>query len=267
MVKNRTGMDAEKEDSFRPEKGRSLLYHFVKIASVFIILVLTAFMLNQYYKRNSSSGFIMYSSRDKKSDFVLSDGTTIWLNQGSTIRYPEKFAFKKRRVELTGEAFFEVTPNLRKPFIVSVDKMVDVKVVGTSFNILSESGSKKIIVHVVTGQVSFYDTEIEESGIIISKNEKGIYMEGKFEKTSFIEMNFLSWKSGVLIFENTPLDKVIAEIIHHYNQEIILELRDPESILFSSTFKEQPFNEVIEEIVLLLDLQYRYQNDTIILYK
>ena len=76
------------------------------------------------------------SSANRTKSFRLSDGTVVWLNSRSTLRYPNKFSGTERRVELTGEAFFEVAPDESMPFIVNTDQY-DIRVLGTKFNVFA----------------------------------------------------------------------------------------------------------------------------------
>lgn len=266
-VKSRIGENEDHEVRLQPEKAKSWLFQFSKIAAVFLLIIAAAFLLNQFYNKNSTANYLSFSSNEHQENLVLPDGSTVYLNSGTTIRYPEKFRRKKREVELIGEAFFEVTPDTQKPFRISIGDDAIIEVLGTSFNVLSEDVNNQVVVHVVSGQVSLYDPGKEESGLILSANEKGVLSGGEAKKTGITDPNFMSWKSGVLTFENTPLTKVIRKIKRQYNKEIALELNDPDSILFTSTFKDQPVEEVIEEIVLVLGVQYRYQNDTIVIFK
>ena len=266
-VKSKTGIDNQMKRISQKENEKSWLYQFTKIAAVFLLFIVTAYFLNQYYKNSTSSGSLIHSAEERISEFSLPDGTKLFLNKGSRIIYPGKFSRKERVVELEGEAFFEVVENQKKPFIVALEGNNAVKVLGTSFNIRVEPDRDAIIVHVISGKVSLYNRDDEERGIILLKDEKGIYSEGQFKKTGIEDMNFLSWKSGEIVFNNTPLDKVIRKISRQYKKEILLEVQDKSSILFTSTFRNQSFEEVIDEIVLVLGIQVRYQNDTIILFE
>jgi ferric-dicitrate binding protein FerR (iron transport regulator) len=266
-VKGRVKPNSGKELKIPTERKISWLHQFMKVAAVFLVFIVSAYFLNQFYKNRSSSGLIAHSAIEQISDLTLEDGTKLYVNSGSTVRYPETFSKKSREVELRGEAYFEVAENPDKPFIIHLEETASVKVLGTAFNVRSDTVNGDVIVHVLSGKVSLYNPANEQDGVILSKSEVGRYSEGRFTSETFTTMNFMSWRTGILEFDNTPLDKAIRKIKRHYNREILLEIPDPATIFFTSTFHEQSFEDVIEEIVLVLGFQSRYQNDTIIIYQ
>lgn len=249
-----------------PKEG-SLLYQFVKIAAVFIIMVLAAYFLNQFYKHRFSGESLACSAIEETKNLVLSDGTVVFLNRGSTIHYPEKFKRNERAVELSGEAFFEVSENQRKPFIVTIGEDLALKVLGTSFNINSSGMDASVIVHVVSGRVALYKMGHEDSGIVLGKDEQGLYTNNHLIKSTTDDANFLSWKTGILTFSNTSVNEMAVQLSRHYRQPIRVLGSWAGSTRLTSTFQDQSLDDVLEEMQLILRIQYRYQNDTILIYK
>ena len=100
----------------------------------------------------------------------LHDGTTAWVNARSTLRYPNHFAHEERKVELDGEAFFDVEHNEHKPFVVSTEKL-DIKVLGTKFNVFAYKGREEFNTALLEGSVKVYERMNEEKALFMNPNE------------------------------------------------------------------------------------------------
>ena len=204
---------------------------------------------------------------DNQKSVVLADGSIVHVNEYSELTYPENFIKDKREVYLKGEAFFEVTRNSDKPFIINTDKNASVKVLGTAFNVKVHNLNMEVIVQVVEGKVALYTTDFVDNQMLLEKNETGILSNKSLSKTEGIQENTLSWKTGILIFENTLLTDVINDLVDYYKMSIILDDVDVEKYKITATFDNQPFEEVLEEIMLIVDLEYTIENDTVQIYK
>lgn len=162
----------------------------------------------------------------KGSDVVyitLSDGTKVWLNAASSIRYPVTFTGNKREVSITGEAYFEVTHHAAKPFYVSKGTM-QVQVLGTHFNIntYEDDGADKITL--LQGSVRVVN---KEKSILIKPGQQAIALINNtaaltIEQTPNIE-EVMSWKNGRFVFNNTTLESIMAQVERWYNVEVIYE--------------------------------------------
>jgi transmembrane sensor len=149
----------------------------------------------------------------------LSDGTTICLNSGSKLSYPDKFKQNTREVTLTGEAFFKVAHNSSKPFIIYSGK-IKTTVLGTSFNVKAYNEDKAIKVTVVSGKVGVLATKIKHPAILLTPNMQLVYTKTsetlvaeKIEDASAV----ISWQQGKLQYHNTPLSDVLADVQRKYN--------------------------------------------------
>lgn len=150
----------------------------------------------------------------KRSKIVLSDGTQVWLNSGSTLEFPSTFAQDARKIHLSGEMYIEVAPDQNKSFYVHISDF-NVKVHGTKFNISSYSDSPASIV-LVEGSVGLQSTDKQE--LILSPNEQAIYSENGVFHTQKVDVTpFISWKEGYLTFEDTPVTEALKQIERYYN--------------------------------------------------
>ncbi len=151
----------------------------------------------------------------KRSTLILPDGSKVWLNSGSVLKFTAQFTGNNREIHLTaGEMFIEVTPNNQKPFYVhTVD--FGIRVYGTKFNISSYANTPKSVV-LVEGRVSLQASDKKET--FLTPNEQAIYTNnGTFDTQKVDVAPFISWKEGYLEFDNTPIRDVLTQIERYYN--------------------------------------------------
>jgi transmembrane sensor len=145
----------------------------------------------------------------------LSDGTRVWLNASTTLRYPEQFPDSVRRVEVTGEAYFEVAKNAKHPFIVEAGKN-EVRVLGTHFNVNHYPDNHETIVTLAEGSVKL------NGSVLLKPGEQGVISpDGKMVMESADLESALAWKDGQFIFKMAPLDQVMAQVSHWYDAKIV----------------------------------------------
>lgn len=188
---------------------------------------------------------------DKIKEVTLPDGSVITLNSGSSIKYASDFGIKDRHIHLEGEAFFDIERDENKPFIIS-SKSTTTTVLGTSFSIYPSEN--ELIINVVSGKVSFSGENSEEM-ILLTKGEKGnySYSSNSISKSNNDDLNFLSWKTGQLIFKDAPFSDVVSDLEKHYHATI--EVRDKDIQRLTATFENQNLEEVLEIISSTLDVK------------
>ncbi|WP_232304846.1 FecR family protein [Maribacter thermophilus] len=199
--------------------------------------------------------------KGKRFDVVLSDGTKVYLNAGSSITYPTFFPNNMpRRVMLKGEAFFEVIKNTNKQFVVNVDDL-DVKVYGTKFNVSSYSEDLETKVVLVEGSVSL-------SNLMEEGNNKEFYLKpgylGVFDKEegeiSDEKVNtgiYTSWMQGNLIFRNESFKNIIQKLERHYNVVIINNNSQLDNEKFNATIETE--HETIEQVFKYFKKVYKIE--------
>ncbi|MFL0101062.1 FecR family protein [Tenacibaculum maritimum] len=180
---------------------------------------------------------------------TLSDGSVVTLNKGACLSYPLEFKDKKCSLTLEGEAFFEVESDPDKPFEVKVGG-TRVVVLGTSFNIKSELSSVEVIVK--SGQVSF--SSGEDKSVLLTAGNKGIFKEAGISKKENEDVNFLSWKTRKIKFENKSLSFILSELERIYSTPIATK-GDNSKCFATINFEEQSLEEIIKELQLLFDFE------------
>jgi transmembrane sensor len=243
-------------------KQKSTWYHLVKAAAVIIIAVGLYFALPIPTRKWAEPTKIV--TVVSHSEVTLPDGSKVYLNKNSRLTYPDKLNGQTREVALEGEAFFEVTKDEARPFLIRSGQAIT-EVVGTSFNVNS-ADSGKVVVTVVTGKILLYDETNSAKKITMTPGEVGKFGKGRdLVKTTNRDSNFLSWKTGVLIFHNTKLSLVIKDLNRHYNQHLELASMALDNCTLTSTFQHQTIEEVLAEIRLVLPIQAQKIGNAIII--
>lgn len=187
------------------------------------VLFIPVFLLSAYLFIQQGQGNVrtlaVRTNPGVVSAFDLPDGSKVWLNANSELRYPSDFNADTRTVELTGQGYFEVTKNAHKPFIVKADKDYSVEVLGTSFNVSAYKDESMIETTLVEGSVKL---NVVSGGKrmtqMLKPNEKAEYQKGA-DKIKVFDVNTeydTAWKNGEIIFRNHPMDKVLKTLERHY---------------------------------------------------
>lgn len=168
----------------------------------------------------------VYTAPASTYHVILSDGTHVWLNARSRLRYPSKFSGEERKVELEGEAYFEVAKQYTKDgkkvaFKVSTGTQ-EVEVLGTEFNVNSYSG-KRILTTLISGSVKLNDTQNPGSSILLKPLQQAEF-RGEFFKTSQANVEqVLSWKNGVFHFDNQTIEDIMTEVADWYQVDFTID--------------------------------------------
>lgn len=242
-------------DTFR-EKSR--FPQFFRIAAAIAFLVSSYFVIKHF--ANQPAKLQTAIAAETTQHVILPDGSMAYLNKNARLIYPEKMNTASREVTLEGEAFFDIVKDPSRPFLINTGTAVT-EVVGTSFNVNSDAVHTTVTV--VTGRVRVHH---EDDVIALLPGEQGNYTPVKgLTKSINTDVNFLSWKTGILTFRNTPLAIVLQDINRYYGCEIRIGTKALNSCTLTSTFSKQTLNEVLQEMELILAVTIRRQGDLIIL--
>lgn len=205
-------------------------------------------------------------SRGEMKEHTLADGSHIVLNSGSTLRVPSDYNEKNRSIEMIGEGFFDVTPNLDKPFIVKSGQ-AQVKVLGTSFNVKAYSEDNTIGVTVSSGKVLVNIPDIDLQLRVLPMEHLKINKEtSDVSKLTLEENNYTKWIEGILYFDKEPLTEVIKSISRKYERNIQLRCKNCNPLI-SGRHDNKSLDAVIDAICFTTGLKYKEEGDTILLYE
>lgn len=196
----------------------------------------------------------------QKMKISLPDGSIVQLNSGSSMEYPEKFDHDNRTVQLTGEAFFEVKKNPKKPFIVETEH-VQTKVLGTSFNINAYVANEPTIT-VASGSVL---VRTDKQSVILEKNQKAFLVDQELKSENVLAQNAILWKDGILNFKDTPMKAVKSSLEKWYNVAINFEDEAIEKCVFTGQFKNEKLMIVLEVLKETFGITYEVKSKLIII--
>ncbi|MDD4191432.1 MAG: FecR domain-containing protein [Mangrovibacterium sp.] len=245
------------------EKTIRLFMATARYAAVIIVAFLSGNLIRTAW--NSGTGAAQFAEVSvplgQMSEVTLYDGSHVWLNSGTTIRYPKDFGERNRTIILDGEAFFKVE-HRKLPFRVKL-KSGEIQVTGTSFNVVSYKEGNDTQITLVEGSVTISSPLGKEIAkirpsqqIIIPDNLKGVRI--RTVDAAF----FYSWTEGKIVFTEERLSDVARRLERWYNVDIRFEGQDAGDLRFSGTIlKNKPFDQIIKAFRLLLPVKVRYQQN------
>ena len=193
---------------------------------------------------------------------VLADGTKVYLNADTKLTYPEQFVGKERKVSVEGEAYFEVKKDAKKPFIVDVASM-QIKVLGTSFNVNAYPTESKVLTTLDEGSVKIRNAQSNSFDYIMKPGETAIYE--KETGTCIIQKNKdykneSVWMKDVLIFNDTPLEDVLKVLSRKYNVQFNIENEAIYSYTYTLRSEGESLQEILESMRHITPIKYEKTN-------
>ena len=246
------------------------------IASIaaMVIIAITIFinLKNQESEdSNLSDTKIHYSERSnpngQKSKIILTDGTVVWLNAASKLKFPEDFNSTERKVFLEGEAYFEVARDEKRSFIIQTKTAVTT-VLGTSFNIKSYE-EEPVQVTVASGKVKVNkgNNSNGTAELILVQDEQVTFLpeSGEFVKNSVDVDYFFSWKEDVIRFDNTKLSEVAKTLERWYDKKITIANDQLNDCVLIAEYKNEKLYNVLQSLKFSLGVDFEVLEDEIII--
>ncbi len=232
----------------------------MKIAAVVAMLAFIIHKEYQDYQLEHSAEMQMVTvPAGQRANLILADGTTVWLNSNSSLKYPANgFHAKDRKVILEGEGYFEVVHDEKHPFIVETEKY-DVRVLGTTFNVSAYPNSGMFEASLIEGKVSVYQPGTQ-SEIVLKPYEKVEVREGKLYKETFTSDNDFLWRMGIYSFKDEPLEAVFRKLEQYYEVKIVNKNVEIASHPCTGKFRQK---EGIEHVMKVLQkyIKFSYIQD------
>ena len=230
--------------SVRPKL--SFLHYWQQVAAILLLplLILSAYLYFKPASQIAETYQELFTPYGTWSVVNLPDGSKVWLNAGSSLKYPTQFNDKQTVVSMQGEAYFEVESDKEHPFIVKT-KQLTVEATGTAFNVNAYAPDHVAAVTLVKGKVAV--TLDQKKTISLSPGEKIDYNLA----TSLYNVNktntykWCSWKDGILIFRDDPLEYVFKRLGQTYNVEFILKDAELGKYSYKATFEGESLNEIL----------------------
>lgn len=249
-----------------------------RIAAVFVLAVLLSGIYN-YFKnatgdtadtQDSSSAVYqeIKAAYGTQAKVELADGTIVYLNSGSKIKFPISFKNQKeRKVTLDGEGFFNVTENKKQPFIVQTGKL-DIRVLGTLFNVDAYTDNQIFNVALVEGSVALQNpgSKQDENLMELTPNQVATLnlAENKISKTNVSDMyKYTAWVKGRIVFFGDPIQTIVKKLEKWYNVDIVISDKKLENYRFTGTFIDEPLEQVLSILSLTSPMSFDIQHSDI----
>lgn len=272
--------DSEYSESFekilkanKERNNRSFIWkakHTYRVAVVLVLALTSLFVFryNNTYHANSlqeTNHLVSATDFGQKKTIVLADGTTVKLNSGSSLSYPEIFSDSNRYVELTGEAFFDVTKNPNKPFIIKTHNLTT-KVLGTSFNIQGYASEENVSVSVLTGKVEVQGKKGPSA--ILLPDDRATYnkVDNAIIKDKYNYQLTFGWTTGLLSFEEESLPSIFKKLERWYGVKFDIQPGVKLEGKYSGKYKNKTLDLILQGISYTSDFNYSINNKTITIY-
>ena len=263
--------ETEPHEHFIPRRKKVLLWVSGIAASLLIAFFVLALLPGRSKEVTGNSRNTVSTKKGSKTRIQLPDGTQVWLNADSRITYNEKFLGAVREVELTGEAFFDVSRDESRPFIIHTDA-IDVKVLGTSFNVRSYANEKNTETSLIHGSVEITLVKSpDRKKIILKPNDKLIVRNdagtvakdtdnegGKTPPVLMLEkINYKKadnsavetlWVMNKLAFDDDPLEDIALKIERWYDVKVIITDEKLKKESYTATFEDKTLKEVMDAL-------------------
>lgn len=196
---------------------------------------------------------------------TLPDGSKIWLNAASTLKYPSRFGEDARQVTFSGEGYFEIAPDARRPFRVVADGQ-RVDVLGTEFNISAypdDPDSRITLVEGKVGVVVNHEKGADQS-VNLSPSEQARISAGRLSKSTISVDKEIAWRAGLFAFRNEPLTSIMRKIARWYDVHVEFKGRIEERTFTGVVSRDAAISNVLQTLALTEKVQFEIQGKTIV---
>lgn len=251
----------EIDEKERKARNRRIMHISYSIAAAIAVLLVLGGIIHINMRQPKAEQFYTYLTDKNKSHITLDDGTKIILNKNSRLTYSDAFGSDKRKVQLEGEAYFDVAKNPEQPFIVDIGNAY-VQVLGTSFSIKADKGNDEIKTVLLEGSIRF---ESPTQKILMVPNQELTFTRStdKINIRSVNARDNVAWKDGLLRYKSVALCTLLNELEKRYDTPIHVEnkaLLNPD-VTVSGTFSEdQSLKEILQVIARSYPIKWSQSN-------
>ncbi|GHV48392.1 iron dicitrate transporter FecR [Bacteroidia bacterium] len=268
-VFNPSGIDVEKAEAIVRKKinrrgsiALKMLLYWQRIAAVLLIplIGLSAYL----YLDGKEAAYqgdeyqVLKSPYGTCSHVSLPDGSNVWLNGGTELRYPLKFKPGKRLVQLNGEAYFEISSDLKNPFVVQTAQM-NLSATGTKFNVEAYAGKTLTAVTMVEGKLNVAFGESSSLSLLPETRTCYDSQTGQRTLEQANPYKWYAWKDGLMIFRNDSLGYVFSRLAQTFNVSIILKDPSLSDAPYRATFEDESLDEILRLLEMTAPIKFVYQ--------
>lgn len=198
----------------------SFVVKYSSYAACLVILLVSSFFIGKNAVKPDISMNTVIVPVGQRVNLVLADGTNLWLNSGATFKYPSSFTKDSREVYLLGEAYFDVAHDENRAFRVKTD-ILDVKVTGTEFNLISDTKNDEFEVSLFKGSVEICRNGEDSALAKLNPNQTSTFQNGMHKIGSIVNTDKYAWKEGLYSFHNKMFDKILVDLERYYCVDFI----------------------------------------------
>ncbi|MDY5237085.1 FecR family protein [Bacteroides helcogenes] len=238
----------------------SVKNELLKIAGVVLLTLSVSYLYQQYELSTETPAMqTIYVPAGQRMNITLPDGTNVWLNARTTIQYPLAFNRKSRQVKLDGQAYFDVTKNPEKPFIVRTRKY-DVEVVGTKFDVEAYSDKNQFETALMQGSVKLVSVENPKETLMLEPDCKAVLENGELKVKPLDNYNVYRWKEGLLCFTNETFDVIVRDFEKYFEVKIEVSNKEVSKYYYTGKFRQADGIDYALR-VLQRDIRFTYTRD------
>lgn len=254
-------------DDSLPRRTQPLVRRLMRVAAAVAVVCLLGGMAWLYTGHMAEQEPLLATSSihvpvGQRTEVTLSDGTRVWLNSNTTLRMAAGSGDSSRDIELSGEAYFEVTHDEHRPFVVHTGGH-EVQVLGTKFSVYAYDDSREFSVRLYNGAVNVSDTRTKEH-VLLAPNEKvKMLADGRLVKTGFERSESLLWLDGIYYFDNLDYGSIFKKLQEYYRVRI--DVRSPKVLQYRCTCKfrqEDGLRHILNILQSIHPFQYDWNEDT-----
>ncbi len=277
---------------------RKTFTHLMRIVAVLLFGFLCGGLLVYFFIHPSDIHSVSYCEVSvplgAKSDVVLPDGSRIWLNAGSKIRYASDFNQNSRNISLQGEAYFKVAKNKQLPFIVQVNGL-HIRAVGTEFNVKAYDNDGIVETTLIEGKITLKntsETHASSNEVALIPNQKAVFVKDKGsllvkdlseelketkkrpvkdDKIYILEkidpLPVISWKDSRLVIRSETLENLAVKLGRKYNVHFVFSTDEVKQFKFTGTLEDETLQQVLDVIKLSAPIRYQMNGKTVTLFE
>lgn len=238
---------------FNRKRKKATTVRFVKRVTAYAAII--AFLIGfthwwtlRQVEEQDAEMLSLHVPAGQRLQLTLQDGTNVWLNARTTITYPVRFSNDKREVSIEGEALFDVAKDMKRPFLVS-SQGVEMKVLGTRFNLYSYPNADYIRTSLLEGSLMVYRKKAESESILLKPNKEVLIDNHQMEVGAIKDLSYFLWTEGIYSFHEEPLINILRKLELYYDVKI--EVKDPTIYTWEYTGKFRQ-RDGIDEILRII---------------
>lgn len=271
-ISSRYHIDVQPDPVVVPKLRRYRMIWQIAACITLLLGAATFYYLNTDSKNNQNNSAVAYREiktlKGQKLTITLPDGTIVWLNSESVLRFPESFKGRSRELKFSGEAYFSVAKDASKPFIISTEK-TKVQVLGTKFNLRAMATETATTVVVEEGKIQFSGAANQQQ-LILTANKRGVFeTRGAIPSMQTDEVyapRYMAWKNGELLMDNLTIEEVGEVLERWYNVKIKINRPELSRERYTGSFKNASLHKVLKSMSFAVKFSYKQNGQTFILY-